>query len=219
MKLSFVKGKMGAVIKGDYYNVKALPESNDELEIDVAYIVGNHVLPFRGNSVDINDEKEHGLYIVDDKLLARAPTEDSDYSTDNIMVLDISKVIDKVQAEGFLSPEEIERINMASEFKSYPINPDDDFLKVLVKTVINLKKINPKVYAARLPKKHKMSNMINALTGDTMMSMKYFSAWKELLEIDFDITVRDSYDSTLPIETTIYLDSADNVAHINKKKQ
>lgn len=218
MKLSFVKGKMGVVIKGDYYNVKRLPESNDELEVDVAYVVGNNVLPFMGNSVDINDEKDYGLFMVDGVLLARVPT-DTDYSTDNIIVLDISKVIDKVQAEGFLSPEEIERINMASEFKSYPISPDDDFLKVLVKTVINLKKINPKVYASRLPKKHKMSNMINALTGDTMMSMRYFLAWKELLEIDFDITVRDSYDSTLPIDSTIYLDSADNEPHINKKKQ
>lgn len=209
---------MAIVIEGDYYNVIRLPDSNEDLEKDVAYIVGNYVLPFYGEVKYPKDMKNVGLYILDGKLVGCRPTENNtDYSTDNIIVLDISKVLDKVQAEGFLSPEDIERINMASDFKGFEIYPNDDFLTVIVKTVINMKKVNPKVYASRLPKAHKMSNMIKSLIGGTDMSMKYFSTWKELLEIDFDMVFYDSDDSTLPIDSDILINSIENKAIVRKK--
>lgn len=216
-KLSFFRGKMAAVLNDDYYNVKALPATDDELVEDTAYIVGSSVLPFKGKVESLSAMKDYGLYILDNKLTAHRPdpNKDDTYSTDRIIALDISKVLDKVKAEGFLSNEDVERINSASDFKGFDIRPDDDFLSILVKTVINMKKIDPKVYASRLPKKHKMSNMIKSLKGGTDMSMHYFMTWKELLEIDFDIMFRDSVDSTLPLNHTLYIDSEENEVRLD----
>lgn len=215
INLELVKGKMGVEIKGEYYNVHPLPYDVRSMIVDEAYINLGLVMPYYGNT----DGKitKPGFYSREDnngniQLIIKEPEEDDleNYSTDKIITFEIDKLIEKINTESFMTPEEIERINMNSEFRKFDINPEDDFLKVIVKTIINTKKVNLKIYANRLPEKHTLGNMISSLSGKTKMSVNYFQVWSEMLGFDFNMTVRDSGDDPLaPLKNDIYYDSVE----------
>lgn len=210
--IEFVKGKLGVEIKGDYYNAHPLPYDVGLMIVDEAYMVGNIVMPFYGNTEGVM--RRPGFYSVNDsdgeiQLVINEPnnSERKYYNADNIVALELDKLIERINSEDFMSPEEVERINMNSEFRVFEINPDDDFLKVIVKTIINTKKVNLKIYTDRLPERHSLGNMISSLSGKTKMSVSYFQIWRELLGFDFNLTVIDSgIDTIAPLKEDIVYD-------------
>lgn len=224
--VEFVNGKMAVELEGDFYHAHTLPLDISSMEEEEAYIFGDLILPYRGtitppknmNDMTTREIEDYeyvnmsapGFYKVTNPdganvLLMQKPKHDNydEYSADKVIVLDIDKLVDRISSDDFLSPEAIEQLNMSSDYREFVINPDDDFLKILVKTVINAKKINLKIFGSRLPKRHNLANMINSLDSTTKMSVKYFMIWKELLEFEFEINVTDDSLSVVPMHKTV----------------
>ena len=213
IELELVNGKMGVEIKGEYYNVLPLPFDANKMVVDEAYINLDLVMPYYGNTDGTLPKP--GFYTREDEegnlqLLIKEPEdkERDDYSVEKIISFDIDQLVEKIQNGNFMSPEEIERINLNSEFRTFEISPKDDFLKVIVKTVINTKKVNLKIYADRLHARHSLGNMISSLSGSTKMSTSYFQVWAELLGFDFKLDIFDTGEDTIaPLKNKIYYDS------------
>lgn len=207
---------MGVEIKGDFFNAYPLPYDPEYMMIDDAYISGDIVMPYYGVVKKINPMKP-GYYGIQDgdviKIITVLPEgkDKENYSIDKVISFDLSNIVDVINTEGFISPEEIELINMSSDFKKFDIHDDDDFLKKIVKAVINTKKVNLKIYANRLPERHHLGNMISSLSGKTKMSVAYFKIWSEILGFDFDVTVRDNgEDPIVPLKKDINYSSESN---------
>lgn len=216
LDLELVRGKMGVEIKGDYYNAHPLPFDANIMFKDEAYISGDIVMPYYGEVEKIN-EKKPGYYGIRDNDVLKIltvipePEEKKDYSIDKIINFELEKLLENINEEDFLSPEEIEMINMSSDFRLFEINDDDDFLKKIVKTIINSKKVNLKIYANRLPERHHLGNMISSLSGKTKMSVAYFKIWSEILGFDFKIAVSDNgSDTIVPLKHDVNYDSVSN---------
>ncbi len=219
--LELVKGKMGVEIKGEYYNVHPLPYDVKLMVVDEAYINLDLVMPYYGNTD--GELNKPGFYSREDdngnlQLIIKEPEQDDlkNYSIDKIITFEIDKLVEKISSEHFMTPDEIERINMNSEFRKFDINPEDDFLKVIVKTVINTKKVNLKIYANRLAERHSLGNMISSLSGKTKMSVNYFQIWSELLGFDYKLTISDSGDDPIaPLKNEIYYDSTEGEVKVD----
>lgn len=216
MNFEFVKGKMGVEIKGEYYNVFPLPYNNELMEPEEAYITDDLVLPYHGVVESIN-EKVPGYYGVKDgeKTVLVIVLPDGDeaekYSVDKVINFDIETILDNIKEEDLLTPEEVEMINMSSDYRIFEIKDDDDFLKKIVKTIINEKKVNLKVYASRLPERHQLGNMITSLSGKTKMSVAYFKLWSEMLGFDFTINAFDNgTDRLVPMTKEVHYNSITN---------
>lgn len=211
--IEFVKGKLGVEIKGEYYDAHPLPYDVGLMVVEEAYISDGLVMPFFGNTKGVM--RKPGFYSVEDedgncRLVIKEPMEDEVkyYNSENVISLELDKLIERINNENFMSPEEIERINMNSEFRTFDIEDDDDFLTVIVKTIINTKKVNLKIYADRLHKRHSLGNMISSLSGKTKMSVSYFKIWSELLGFDFELTISDSgVDNIAPLKENLHYDS------------
>lgn len=219
--LELVKGKMGVEIRGEYYNVHPLPYDAGLMVVDEAYIDADLVMPYYGKVED--KVFKPGFYTRDDgvgavQLVAKYPEKDErdHYSIDRVIAFEIDKLVEKIKSEDFMTPEEIERINLNSEFRKFDINPDDDFLKVIIKTIINTKKVNLKIYANRLPERHSLGNMISSLSGKTKMSVTYFQIWSELLGFEYKLSIFDDGDDPIaPLKNDIYFDSRDGEVRVD----
>lgn len=219
--LEFVKGKMGVEIKGEYYNVHPLPYDAGLMVVDEAYINLDLVMPYYGDAEAgmtkpgfYSRECDNGRL----QLVIKEPNESEieHYLSSKVITFEIDRLLEKIKSEDFMSPEEIERINMNSEFRKFDINPDDDFLKVIVKTVINTKKVNLKIYANRLAERHSLGNMISSLSGKTKMSVNYFQIWSELLGFDYKLTISDAGDDPIaPLKDDIYYDSIEGEVKVD----
>lgn len=214
--VKIIKGKMGVEIKGEFFNVYPLPYDAEYMMEEDAYITGDIVMPYFGVVDKINAMKP-GFYGIQDgehvKIITVLPEgkDKENYSIDKVISFDLSNIVDVINTEGFISPEEIELINMSSDFKKFDIQPEDDFLKKIVKSVINTKKVNLKIYANRLPERHHLGNMISSLSNKTKMSVAYFKIWSEILGFDFDIVVRDNgEDSIAPLKKEVNYSSVTN---------
>ena len=73
-----------------------------------------------------------------------------------------------------------------------PISKDDDWLKKVVKQVIEEKGGDPHRIKSKLDKSFKYSNMTSALNGTTKMSPIQFAIWMELLDCDYALSVTDN---------------------------
>ena len=85
-----------------------------------------------------------------------------------------------------------------------PISKDDDWLKKVVKQVIEEKGGDPHRIKSKLDKSFKYSNMTSALNGTTKMSPIQFAIWMELLDCDYEITVSDNgVDEYFPLKNDV----------------
>lgn len=100
-------------------------------------------------------------------------------------------------------------MNATSNVFTPIINPNDDFLKKLVKMAILEKKVPIAKYKAKLNRAYELSNLMTALRGDTKMSVKNFLIWMDLLQIDVEVCIRDNgTDYQNPLNKMIIYDSA-----------
>lgn len=88
--------------------------------------------------------------------------------------------------------EEKEAIASSSKKFIPTINESDDFLKKLVKTVINEKGLDINILKSKMNKIYGIPNMKSALTNTTKMSTNYFSQWMEIMGCNFRIEIVDN---------------------------
>lgn len=114
--------------------------------------------------------------------------------------------------EELYNEEMIQDMNAASSVFVPTIKESDDFLKKIIKTVILEKGVNIHRYKHKAAKAYLVPNMIQALNGDTKMSVLYLAAWIELLGIDITITITDNGKDQDPLpEPLIYMSSRDRI--------
>lgn len=82
-------------------------------------------------------------------------------------------------------------MNDATSVYTPVIKEDDDFLKIIVKTIILAKGVNINRLNCKFDKKYKLSNLKAALEGKTKMSVVNFKEWTEILGVDFEIIITD----------------------------
>lgn len=196
-----------------------LPWFNDVSEssngVDVAYMINEYVYPYRGkyDNLDPSLPKSVGIYDSDssEKVIMIIPKTKMDkktYSIEKVKSydLDVDSILDFVEKHGdeLMDEKTIEAINANSEVSRFEIKEDDDFLKKIIKKLINSKKINLKNYQDKLANRHDLGNMISVLNKSTKMSVVNFERWCEMLGVDWEVTINDNGEDTLaPLEESL----------------
>lgn len=196
-----------------------LPWFNDVSEssngVDVAYMINEYVYPYRGkyDNLDPSLPKSVGIYDSDnsDKVVMISPKTKMDKKTYSISKvksydLDVDSILDFVEKHGdeLMDEKTIEAINANSEVSRFEIKEEDDFLKKIIKKLINSKKINLKNYQDKLANRHDLGNMISVLNKSTKMSVVNFERWCEMLGVDWEVTINDNGEDTLaPLEESL----------------
>lgn len=117
----------------------------------------------------------------------------SAFHESRLISLDYESLKNKSDANKvYYNEKEQDDIDNASAVYRPVIKIDDDFLKMIVKSVILAKSTNINRYKHATEKTYSVANMRAALRGDTKMSVTYFIIWAELLGFDYTITVMDN---------------------------
>lgn len=197
------------IIDDDYYTVDVFSE-NDSLKKGVAYIIGDYVYPYHGKVKSKKDMYLPGIYKVNGEYVVEEPKKKykEKYSVDNINELNKDSIFQSIESAKteFIDLNDIEVINNNSSSYKPIINPDDDFLKYIIKKAIIDKDINLKNYKSRFGNEYSLNNMKSALTKPTKMTVPNFLRWCEILGIKFELKVYDAGLDTinpLPEEITV----------------
>lgn len=143
------------------------------------------------------------------------------FNADNIVSVDTNEIIEATVNSQNVSPafddSIINDLNAGSE-EFHPVLYDkDDFLKKLIKTVLNTVSISLNKYKSRVKQKYMISNMKSALMTKTKMSTQYFNAWVEMLGLKMTVIIEstDDADDKIP-EPLVYLSERDNVFKLSE---
>lgn len=116
----------------------------------------------------------------------------------------------------------IDGLNAQSEKYHPVVYSNDDFLKKMTKTILNvlnicIAKIKPKLPAGQ---PHRLSNMQSGLNKSTKMSVPYYNSWAELLQYETIIIAysKDNADDKLP-EPIVYLTEKDSAMTVSELKE
>lgn len=115
------------------------------------------------------------------------------FELDNLRDYSLCKIVkDSDPNEKLFDAEAIsDMIDAASVYKPI-INETDDALKKCVKSAINAKDIDINRLKSTMDKKYMLSNLRQALTGKTKMSITNFNIWMESLGLSYDIIIYDN---------------------------
>lgn len=184
-----------------------------KLKKGYAYIKDDVVYPYRGKLKGTADPSEPGIYKVQGQYIFHEPSQheiDEIYSTSHLVEFDTDAIIQKIaeHSENFEQPEII--INNNSDIYKPNITEEDDFLKVIVKKIILSKQINLRDYKSKFPNEYALNNMKSGLNRSTKMTVPNFTAWCEILGVNWDITIYDNgTDKVNPMKNDIELSSTD----------
>ena len=123
--------------------------------------------------------------------------------------------------EELYNVDELNYLNSATSVYTPTINPEDDYLKKLVKNILLILKININKFNAQFQYKYTLTNMKTALQGKTKMSVKIFSQWMELLKCDFKIIVNahDIDDGEHLDGYVIYNSRTNEIKHVDELRE
>lgn len=108
-------------------------------------------------------------------------------------------------------------MNASAELFHPVMYAKDDFLKKIIKTVLNELCIPMSKYKSKVDKKYMLSNMKSALVSPTKMSTPYFNGWVEMLKLKITIIVEseDNADDKLD-EPFVYVGERDSVYKLSE---
>ena len=96
-------------------------------------------------------------------------------------------------------------ITKSSDVYLPELDPNDDFLKHLVKLILHEKKIDIKQFKHKFTKSHGITNIKAALDTKTtpdgkkgQMTVNNLIKWLELLDMDIEVILKDNEESDLP---------------------
>lgn len=116
----------------------------------------------------------------------------------------------------------IDGLNAQSEKYRPVVYANDDFLKKVTKTILNVLNISMAKIKPKLPpgQPHRLSNMQSGLNKSTKMSVPYYNSWAELLQYETIIIAysKDTADDKLP-EPIVYLTEKDTAMTVSELKE
>ena len=207
----FINTQPVIIIDDEYYDVEVFIKGK-KLTKGTAYIKGDYVYIYRGKKK--KDSFLPGIYKENDKYVFIEPSgkEKQIYDVDNINELSRDSIFDIIEShrEEFIQPEDIETINNNSEIYTATIRENDDFLKYMVKELINRKHINLRNYKGRFNNEYALNNMKSGLNKSTKMTVPNFTKWMEVLGANWELRVWDNGTDTVnPLEEEIVISSED----------
>lgn len=178
-----------------------------ELEKNVGYLKDGYVYIYRG---DISRQKKFKNGVFTDKKgnvrFALCESDKPKYAFENIKddsIQSIIKQAEKIDAR--LKRKILREINQSSDIYLPEMDPNDDFLKHLIKVILHDKKIDIKQFKNKFTKSHSITNLKAALETKSTPDGKKGSLtianmlkWMELLDMDIEVIFRDSEESELP---------------------
>lgn len=182
----------------------------------------NHVWIFKSKKPAKDVNKYPYMWITDDGVTEFSRYPDTGiFNADKIVSVDTNEIIEATVNSKNTSPafddSIINDLNAGSE-EFHPVLYDkDDFLKKLIKTVLNTVSISLNKYKSRVKQKYMISNMKSALMTKTKMSTQYFNAWVEMLGLKMTVIIEstDDADDKIP-EPLVYLSERDNVFKLSE---
>lgn len=168
--------------------------SYDEFKDGKGYVVRD------SGNIYIYDEYEAVRYrsvprfrIEDDKIKFYVPHTQSviDYfNVTNTKQLNLDTIIENTDPnEELYNEKALEDMNAATSIYRPIINENDDVLKKIVKTAILTTGIDINSLKHKMGKRYGLSNLRQALSGKTKMSINHFNIWFELLDLGYTIIV------------------------------
>ena len=207
----FINTQPVIIIDDEYYDVEVFIKGK-KLTKGIAYIKGDYVYIYRGKKK--KDSFLPGIYKENDNYVFIEPSgkEKQMYDVDNINELSRDSIFDIIEShrEEFIQPEDIETINNNSEIYTATIRENDDFLKYMVKELINRKHINLRNYKGRFNNEYALNNMKSGLNKSTKMTVPNFTKWMEVLGANWELRVWDNGTDTVnPLDKEIVISSED----------
>lgn len=206
--MNYCYGNCVLSIEGDenIYRVKPYYEGI-ELEKNVGYLKDGYVYIYRG---DIVKQKKYKSGIFSDKrgnvIFALPESEKYKFEFSNIKDDSIQSIVKQVEKiDPKLRRKIISQLRQSSDTYIPEFDQNDDFLKHLVKLILHEKKIDLKQYKHKFPKSHGITNIKAALETKTSpdgkkgsLTVNNLIKWLEILDMDIEVTFRDSENSELP---------------------
>jgi hypothetical protein len=146
--------------------------------------------------------KDGELYM----LMPENEKEEEMYSINKVKELDPVSILRTIRenSDSYITQEQIDAINNSVDIYTPHIEPDDDILKKIIKTVIIQKQINPNNYKSKLDTKWSLTNLKSSLVKKQNLSMKNFVKWLDLLGCDIKFIVEDDgTDKIRPLKTPV----------------
>ena len=178
-----------------------------KLEKNTGYLRDGYVYIYRG---DISRQKKFKNGIFTDKkgkvYFALDPDESNKYSFDNIKDDSIQSIIKQAEkVDPKLKRKIMKQITQSSDIYLPELDPNDDFMKHLIKLILHDKKIDIKQFKHKFTKSHGITNLKAALETKSSadgkkgsLTLSNMIKWMELLDMDIEVIFKDSEESDLP---------------------
>ena len=178
-----------------------------KLEKNTGYLRDGYVYIYRG---DISRQKKFKNGIFTDKkgkvYFALDPEESSKYAFDNIKDDSIQSIIKQAEkVDPKLKRKIMKQITQSSDIYLPELDPNDDFMKHLIKLILHDKKIDIKQFKHKFTKSHGITNLTAALETKSSadgkkgsLTLSNMIKWMELLDMDIEVSFKDSEESDLP---------------------
>ena len=183
----------------------------------------NNIWIFKSKKPKKDENKYPYMWITDDGVthFSHYPIDNGIFHADKLISVNTNEIIENVINNDNTSPvfddSIINDLNAGSE-EFHPVLYDkDDFLKKLIKTVLNTVSISLNKYKSKVRQKYMISNMKSALMTKTKMSTQYFNAWVEMLGLKMTVIIESNDDAEDKIpEPLVYLSERDNVFKLSE---
>lgn len=219
MEVKVLLGRLILYVDDNIHEVKMYnPHLKEDLVKGFGYIINDYVYVYKGKKKSTKKDLTMGIYkdelgkyiIVDGDLLEKRK-----YHIDNVVELDLNAMISYLNnnKDQFSSPEDVEVINNSTDVFAPKIDPDDDFLKQLVKQALQMKQVNLKNYKDKFSEGYALNNIKSALIKPTKTSVPAFMQWAELLGFGWEIKIFDNgTDNISPLDSSIVYRSDEGIS-------
>lgn len=180
-------------IDDEVYRVKDY-DKDKQLKFGYAYQKKNYVYPYMG---EFNDESYRvaGFYTKEDgshKLIKPLSEKKAKkYSKDRIYKPDKKAIYEILQNEGVNDTDWDIILSESEDVFAPNISEEDNSLQRLIKRALQLKQIDIKNYQGRFRDPGDASNYKRSLIHHPKMSMEKFLKWCEVLDLEYDIILKD----------------------------
>lgn len=142
----------------------------------------------------------------------RSSIDETAWRVEKIKDLTVKNIIETTSNEPVKYDEKIMlSVARATSVIKPEVSADDDFLKMIVKTVINEKDVNVNKYKATISPTWVVSNLINGLLGTTKTGPLTFLQFMDMLNCEFEVRIKDDgKDKDDPLKHTLIYDSTTN---------
>lgn len=180
---------------------------NIDLDLNTGYLKDGYVYIYRG---DIAKQKKFRNGLFTDKkgniIFSMPDIDKPKFAFNNIKDDSIQSIVKQAEKiDPKLKRQILRQINASSDTYIPELDPNDDFLKHLVKLILHEKKIDIKQFKHKFPKSHGITNIKAALETKTSpdgkkgsLTVNNLLKWMEILDMDIEVIFRDSENSELP---------------------